>query len=49
MISLPARAAGAFAPLAIGMMFETIGVGALWTCAGLSLSAFAALMLLRAK
>lgn len=49
MISLPARAAGAFAPLAIGMMFETIGVGALWICAGLSLSAFAALMLLRAK
>lgn len=49
MISLPARAAGAFAPLAIGMMFETIGVGALWTCAGLSLSAFAALMLLRVK
>ena len=49
MISLPARAAGAFAPLAIGMMFETIGVGALWVCAGLSLSAFAALMLLRAK
>jgi MFS family permease len=38
MISLPARAARAFAPLAIGMMFETIGVGALWVCAGLSLS-----------
>jgi MFS family permease len=49
MISLPARATGAFAPLATGMMFESIGTVALWVCAGFSISAFAALLFLRAK
>lgn len=47
-ISLPARATGALAPLAVGFMAETIGTGALWVSALCSLSAFVALMLLRA-
>jgi hypothetical protein len=47
MISLPARATGALAPLAVGFMAEAIGTGALWVSALFSLSAFAALLLLR--
>lgn len=47
MISLPARAAGAFAPLAMGLMVESIGTATLWVSACASLSAFAALLLLR--
>jgi MFS family permease len=46
-ISLPARATGALAPLAVGFMAETMGTGALWVSALLSLSAFGALLLLR--
>jgi Major Facilitator Superfamily len=48
MLSLPARATGALAPLAVGWMAETIGTGALWVSALASLSAFAMLLLLRA-
>ena len=48
MLSLPARATGALAPLAVGWMAETIGTGALWVSALASLSAFAILLLLRA-
>jgi MFS family permease len=49
MISLPARITGALAPLAIGLMAETIGIATLWVTALASMSAFVALMLLRAK
>jgi len=47
LISLPARATGALAPLAVGLMVEHIGAGALWVTALASLSAFVALLLLR--
>lgn len=47
LISLPARATGALAPLAVGFMAESIGTGALWVSALFSLSAFVALLLLR--
>jgi MFS-type transporter involved in bile tolerance (Atg22 family) len=47
MISLPARATGALAPLAVGFMAEVMGTGALWVSALFSLSAFGALLLLR--
>jgi hypothetical protein len=46
-LSLPARATGALAPLTVGWMAETIGTGALWVSALASLSAFAMLLLLR--
>ncbi|MBR0855823.1 MFS transporter [Bradyrhizobium liaoningense] len=48
MISLPSRATGAAAPLALGLMVEHIGSGALWVSALASVSGFLALMLLRA-
>lgn len=47
MISLPSRATGAFAPLALGLMVEHFGSGALWIAALASVSAFLALLLLR--
>lgn len=47
LISLPARATGALAPLAIGWLAATIGTGALWISALASLSAFVVLLLLR--
>lgn len=47
MISLPSRATGAFAPLALGLMVEHFGSSALWISALASLSAFCALLLLR--
>ncbi len=48
MISLPSRATGAAAPLVLGLMVEHIGRGALWISALASVSAFVALLLLRA-
>ncbi|SFJ42846.1 MFS transporter [Bradyrhizobium sp. cf659] len=48
MISLPSRLTGAAAPLALGLMVEHIGRGALWISALASVSAFSALLLLRA-
>jgi MFS family permease len=48
-ISLPARATGALAPLAIGLMVEHIGTATLWVSALASLSAFAVLMMLHGK
>lgn len=48
MISLPSRATGAFAPLALGLMVEHFGSSALWISALASISAFFALLLLRA-
>ncbi|WP_315813297.1 MULTISPECIES: MFS transporter [unclassified Bradyrhizobium] len=47
MISLPARATGAVAPLAMGLMVEHVGSVALWVSALASLSAFVALLLLQ--
>lgn len=47
-ISLPSRATGAFAPLALGLMVEHFGSSALWISALASASAFFALLLLRA-
>jgi MFS family permease len=47
LLSLPARATGALAPLAVGLMVEHIGTGALWISALASVSAFAVLLLLR--
>jgi predicted MFS family arabinose efflux permease len=47
MISLPARATGALAPLAVGLMAEHIGTATLWVSAAASLSAFIALLVLR--
>jgi Major Facilitator Superfamily len=48
MISLPSRLTGAAAPLALGLMVEHIGSSALWISALASVSAFFALLLLRA-
>ncbi len=47
LLSLPARATGAIAPLAIGLMTEYFGTGALWFCGFASLSAFVVLLLLK--
>ncbi|UWU95271.1 MFS transporter [Bradyrhizobium sp. CB1015] len=47
MISVPSRATGAFAPLALGLMVEHLGSSALWIGALASVSAFFALLLLR--
>jgi len=47
LLSLPARATGAIAPLAIGLMTEHFGTGALWFCGFASLSAFAVLLSLK--
>ncbi|RXT50016.1 MFS transporter [Bradyrhizobium betae] len=49
MISLPSRLTGAAAPLALGLMVEHIGSGALWISALVSVSAFFALLLLRTE
>lgn len=49
LISLPSRATAALAPLALGLMLEHMGRGALWVSALTSLSAFLALLLLRTK
>ncbi len=46
-LSLPARVTGAIAPLAVGLMVEYFGTGALWLSALASLSAFVMLMFLR--
>jgi hypothetical protein len=48
LISVPARATGALAPLTIGLMVEHMGSSALWVSAIASLSAFVALLLLHA-
>lgn len=49
LLSLPARATGAIAPLAIGLMTEHFGTGALWFSAFASLSAFVALLFLKSS
>ena len=45
-LAMPARFAGAAAPLAIGVLVERFGPGALWFCAAASLSALIALVAL---
>ncbi|KQT08313.1 hypothetical protein ASG57_09080 [Bradyrhizobium sp. Leaf396] len=47
-ISLPSRATGAFAPLALGLLVEHVGSSALWISALASVTALFALLLLRA-
>jgi predicted MFS family arabinose efflux permease len=47
LLSLPARGTGAIAPLAIGLMTQYLGTGALWFCGFASLSAFAVLLSLK--
>ena len=47
-ISLPSRATGAFAPLALGLLVEHVGSSALWIGALASVTALFALLLLRA-
>ena len=47
LISLPARAIGAIAPLGTGLLLEWFGAGALWVGALASLSAFTALLVLK--
>lgn len=44
---MPARVAQAVAPVAFGVMLETLGAGAMWVSAALGLAAFAALMAVR--
>ena len=48
-LSLPARATGAVAPLAVGLLAEHLGAGALWITALALVSAFLALFFLRAR
>jgi len=48
-LSLPARATGAMAPLAVGLLAEHLGAGALWVTALASISAFVALFFLRVR
>lgn len=48
-ISAPARILQAAAPFAFGLALERLGAGALWITTGLSLSALAALLLLRVR
>ncbi len=49
LLSLPSRATGALAPLAVGLMVEHTGTGALWISALASVSAFVVLLLLRSE
>jgi MFS family permease len=44
---MPARVAQAVAPVAFGVMLQTLGAGAMWVSAALGLGAFAALMAIR--
>jgi hypothetical protein len=48
-LSLPARATGAVAPLAVGLLAEYLGAGALWMTVLASGSALIALFFLRAR
>jgi MFS family permease len=48
LLMVPARIIQAFAPLMFGVMLETWASGALWLSAGLGLSAFGVLMVLKA-
>ena len=48
-IAAPARILQAAAPFAFGIALEHLGTGALWITTGLSLSALAALLLLRVR
>ena len=48
LLMVPARIIQAFAPLMFGVMLETWATGALWLSAGLGLSAFGVLMVLKA-
>jgi predicted MFS family arabinose efflux permease len=49
LLGAPARAAQAFAPLLFGLLLDAIGVSAIYVSVALCLSAFAALLFLRAS
>ena len=47
LLAVPARVSGAVAPLVIGLLMQSVGANVLWISAGLSMSACAALYLMR--
>jgi MFS family permease len=49
LLAMPARVSGAIAPLVLGLLMQSFGAHVLWISAALSISAFAALFLMRAK
>jgi MFS family permease len=46
-LAVPARVSGAIAPLVLGLLMQSFGANVLWISAALSISAFAALYLMR--
>jgi len=48
-LAVPARVSGAIAPLVLGLLMQSFGANVLWISAALSVSAFAALYLMRLK
>jgi len=48
-LGAPARATQAFSPLLFGLLMDRMGIGVIAVSAGLSLSAFAALLVLKAR
>jgi MFS family permease len=49
LLAMPARVSGAVAPLVLGLLMQSFGANVLWISAALSVSAFAALFLMRAR
>ncbi len=49
LLAVPARVSGAVAPLVLGLLMQSFGANVLWISAGLSVSAFVALYLMRLK
>jgi hypothetical protein len=49
LLAMPARISGALAPLVLGLLMQSLGANVLWISAALSISAFAALFLMRAR
>jgi hypothetical protein len=49
LLAMPARVSGAVAPLVLGLLMQSFGANVLWISAALSISAFAALFLMRAR
>jgi MFS family permease len=48
-LAVPARVSGAIAPLALGLLMQSFGANVLWISTALSVSAFAALYMMRPK
>jgi predicted MFS family arabinose efflux permease len=49
LLAMPARVSGAVAPLVLGLLMQSFGANVLWISAALSISACAALFLMRAR